>query len=151
MNKVTEQQACFPEQVDGSQLNSQCQLPYGLNANHVYKAMRDFLEFLGFINQQLHTKSIPRLESFLLPANFSSIVGEFMNMTIPRYCDGLVKNRCHNGHPDRIPTGAFPEDAVQYATEGIEVKGVSTSRRLARAQPRSSVVDGLSLRQQYSE
>jgi hypothetical protein len=85
--------------------------------------MLAFVEFLGFINRQLHTKSIPRLESFLMPANFSSIVGEFMNMTIPRFCDGLVKNRYHNGHPDLIPKGAFPDDAVQYATEGVEVKG----------------------------
>lgn len=37
-----------------------------------------------------------------MPANFSSIVGEFMNMTIPRTCDGLVKNRYHNGYSHLI-------------------------------------------------
>lgn len=85
--------------------------------------MADFTEFLGFINQQLHVKGMPRLESFLMPAGFSSIVGEFINLTIPRYCANLVKNKYHNGHPDLIPRGMFPNDAVQYAHEGIEVKG----------------------------
>lgn len=85
--------------------------------------MGDFIDFLGFINQQLHTKQILRLESFLMPANFSSIVGEFMNMSIPKHCPDLVKNQYHNGHPDLIPRGLFPDDAVQYAHDGIEVKG----------------------------
>lgn len=58
-----------------------------------------------------------------MPANFSSMVGEFMNITIPKYCSGLAKNRYHNGHPDLLPKGMFPGDAVQYAHEGIEVKG----------------------------
>jgi hypothetical protein len=52
---------------------------------HVRAAMIDFLDFLGFINQQLHTRNMPRLEGFLMPANFSSIVGEFMNLTLPKY------------------------------------------------------------------
>jgi hypothetical protein len=81
------------------------------------------VDFLGFINQQLHSKEFPRLESFLMPASFSSLVGEFMNLTIPRYCSGLVKNRYHNGHPDLLPAGMFPDNAVQYAHEGVEIKG----------------------------
>ena len=59
--------------------------------------MLDFLGFLEFINQQLYTKQMQRLESLLMPANFSSIVGEFIISRIPRYCAGLVKNRYHNG------------------------------------------------------
>lgn len=98
-------------------------LRHSLTTQHIHKAMNDFVDFLGFINQQLNTKDIPRLETFLMPANFSSIVGEFMNMSIPKYCSSLVKNQYHNGHPDLIPKGMFPDDSVQYASEGIEVKG----------------------------
>ncbi len=123
MTKFTEAEACFPVQIDESQFNPHCVLPYGLETAHVYRAMQDFIDFLGFVNQQLNTKSIPRLESLLMPANFSSIVGEFMNMTIPRYCDSLVKNRYHNGHPDLIPRGVYEDDSVQHAGEGIEIKG----------------------------
>ena len=58
-----------------------------------------------------------------MPANFSSIVGEFMAMTIPKYCRSLVMNQYHNGHPDLIPKGMFPNNAVQYSEQGIEIKG----------------------------
>lgn len=85
--------------------------------------MSDFVDFLGFINQQLQRKGIERLEAMLMPANFSSIVGEFMNSSIPKYCAGVVKNTYHNGHPDLLPTGRFPSNAVQHGSEGIEVKG----------------------------
>lgn len=115
--------ACTPATIQHDAFNSNCILPYGLTAAHVRQAMEDFVDFLGFINMQLHSKSLPRLESFLMPANFSSIVGEFMVMRIPEYCQRLVKNRYHNGHPDLIPKGRFPGDAIQYASEGIEVKG----------------------------
>jgi hypothetical protein len=115
--------ACMPQPIKPNSFNPSCILPYGLTIEHVARAMDDFLDFLGFINQQLHAKKIPRLESFLMPAGFSSIVGEFMNISIPKYCAGLAKNQYHNGHPDLIPRGMFPDDAVQYATEGIEVKG----------------------------
>jgi hypothetical protein len=121
----TEQEvlACTPCTIEPDSFNQVCVLPYGLAVEHLCKAMRDFLDFLGFVNQQLHTKRIARLESFLMPANFSSIVGEFMNLTIPKYCASLAKNQYHNGHPDLIPTGVFPDNAVQHAAEGIEVKG----------------------------
>jgi hypothetical protein len=122
-HKSQEQLACFPEPLTLERFNQNCFLPYGLDVSYIQQAMSDFLEFLGFINRRLHTKAISRLESFLMPANFSSIVGEFINISIPKYCPALVKNRYHNGHPDLIPRGMFPDDAVQHATEGIEIKG----------------------------
>ncbi len=115
--------ACKLESINRDYFNLNCILPYGLTVDHLFQAMKDFLDFLGFINQQLHIKGIPRLESFLMPANFSSIVGEFMNISIPKYCSTLVKNQYHNGHPDLIPRGMFSDDAVQHATEGLEIKG----------------------------
>lgn len=84
--------------------------------------MIDFFEFLGFINQQLHERNMERLESMLMPANFSSIVGEFIISNIPKYCSSLVKNKYHNGHPDLIPYGVFPQNAVRHSHEGIEIK-----------------------------
>ena len=123
MSNDREYKACTPIPVNPNRFNPNCSLPYGLTVEHVRRAMEDFIDFLGFINQQLHSKGIPRLESFLMPANFSSIVGEFINIRIPEYCPYLAKNRYHNGHPDLIPKGRFPDDAVQYAQDGIEVKG----------------------------
>lgn len=103
--------------------NSNAVLPYGCTVGHIQQSMEEFIDFLGFINQQLATKGIKRFESMLMPANFSSMVGEFMNSNIPKYCPTIVKNQYHNGHPDLVPKSLFPNDSVQHAEEGIEIKG----------------------------
>ncbi len=120
---MEETQACTPRLINSNGFNANCTLPYGLEVGHVQNAMQDFLDFLGFVNLQLSTKAMPRLESFLMPAIFSSMVGEYINITIPKYCPTLVKNQYHNGHPDLIPVGVFANNAVRYSTEGLEIKG----------------------------
>lgn len=123
-----EKAACTPIKLTPNGFNSEAQLPYGLNIEHIRLAMEEFLEFLGFINLQLYSRNIPRLEKFVMPANFSSLVGEFMNISIPKYCPSLVKNQYHNGHPDLIPAGMFKDDAHQHASEGVEVKASRYAR-----------------------
>lgn len=122
MRDELELQACIPHPLHPEGFNLNAELPYGLQVEHVRSAMTGFLEFLGFINQQLASRDIQRIETMLMPANFSSIVGEFMAANIPRYCATLAKNRYHNGHPDLIPAGMFENDAVQYTHKGIEIK-----------------------------
>lgn len=115
--------ACKPVPLNPKRFNRASKIPCGVTTTHVRKAMQDFLEFLGFINTQLNTKAIERLESFLMPANFSSMVGEFMGAAIPKYCKTIVRNKYHNGHPDMLPKGRFAGDAILHASEGIEIKG----------------------------
>jgi hypothetical protein len=57
-----------------------------------------------------------------MPANFSSIVGEFMTATIPKHCKSVVKNNYHNGHPDLVPAGIYEKDACLHGDQGIEIK-----------------------------
>lgn len=115
--------ACTPVPIDPSGFNPKAVLPYGCTIGHIRQSMEEFIDFLGFIDQQLYTKGIQRFESMLMPANFSSMVGEFMNSSLPKYCSTLAKNQYHNGHPDLVPKGLFPNDSVQHAEEGIEIKG----------------------------
>jgi hypothetical protein len=117
-----EEAACTPIPINPDGFNVAAELPYGLQIDHIRAAMADFVEFIGFINTQMHTKGLIRLESMLMPANFSSMVGEFMSATIPRYCSVLVKNKYHNGHPDLVPTELYPGNAILHGSEGIEVK-----------------------------
>jgi hypothetical protein len=117
-----ERAACNPVPVDPSGFNPAARMPYGLQPAHIQAAMSSFVDVLGFINGQLHSNGIERLESMLMPANFSSVVGEFVISNIPRHCATLAKNRYHNGHPDLVPAGRFLGNAVQHATEGIEIK-----------------------------
>jgi len=115
--------ACVPVPVDPNAFNPSARIPYGVTPEHVRKAMEEYIDFLGFINGQLHKKKIGRLESFLMPANFSSIVGEFMAAAIPKQCKTVIRNKYHNGHPDMIPVGHYPSDSILHGPEGIEIKG----------------------------
>lgn len=117
-----EHAACSPLALDPDGFNPNCVLPYGLSTGAVRSSMQSFLDFLGFINAQLRTKELPRLESMLMAANFSSMVGEFLGANIPKHCPTLARNRYHNGHPDLIPAGQFKGEAVQYAHDGVEIK-----------------------------
>jgi hypothetical protein len=114
--------ACTPKAIDPAGFNRAAILPYGLTTDHIAGAMTDFLYFLRLVNTGLHSEKIARLEAIMMSANFSSLVGEFMNAGIPKYRKTLVKNKYHNGHPDMIPAGMFPGDSVQHAAEGIEIK-----------------------------
>lgn len=122
MAKNLEHSACTPIPTSGGGFNPNAELPYGLQLEHLSSAMQSFLDFLKFVNLELYRRKISRLESMLMPANFSSIVSEFMTTTIPKYCSALVKNTYHNGYPDLVPIGMFPKDAIQYSNEGIEIK-----------------------------
>ena len=51
-----ELQACSPIAVDPDSFNPDCDLPYGLETIHIYQAMNEFIDFIGFINEQLKTK-----------------------------------------------------------------------------------------------
>ena len=117
-----EEKACKAIHPKPEGFNRDAEIPYGLTINSIHKAMDAFVDFLSFINTQLHTKRMPRLETLLMPANFSSMVGEFIVTVIPQYCRTLVKNHYHNGHPDLIPKDMFPGNSILHATEGIEVK-----------------------------
>lgn len=121
--KRLEERACFPEKVRIEDFNPRAQIPFGVSIEHICAAMNEFVGFIGFLSQQLHGKQLMRLENMLMPANFSSMVGEFISASLPKYCSTVCKNNYHNGHPDLLPTGIFPRNTVQHADQGIEIKG----------------------------
>jgi hypothetical protein len=123
-----EERACHPVSVDRSKFNPAAVIPYGLTIEHIAKAMEEFIDFLGFINGQLHGRSLQRMETMMMPANFSSLVGEFAITAIPKHCKRLVRNEYHNGHPDLLPAGMYPGSSKQYAEEEIEAKGSRYAR-----------------------
>lgn len=122
-DELLERTACTPCPIDIAHFNRKAVIPYGLTVDHIHAAMNEFLGLLGFINDQLYSRQMERLESFLMPANFSSIVGEFAAMTIPKHCKSIARNKYHNGHPDLVPFGRYPRDSIQHGDAGIEVKG----------------------------
>jgi hypothetical protein len=121
--KYSEEDACKATPVDPSKFNSDAVLPHGLEIEHIQEAVSDFVGFLTLVNDGLHGAGLPRFESFAMPANFSSIVGEFMIVRMAEHCSGLAKNAYHNGHPDLVPVGVYGDDSVLHGDHGIEVKG----------------------------
>ena len=124
-----ETSACTPQPLTQNGFNQNCILPYGLSIEHIEKAMHDHLDYLRLINQTVNSAGKLRLESLLMPANFSSMVGEYLNTMLPKYCLDLVKNQYPNGHPDLIPSNRFENNAVQHSSEGIEIKASLHSSR----------------------
>ena len=122
MKEDLELKACTPHPLHGEGFNFSADLPYGLEVDHVRSSMNAYIDFLGFINQQLNTRGLQRFEKMIMPANFSSMVGEFMGVTLPEFCPTIAKNNYHNGHPDIVPAGLFVDDAVQHSDKGIEIK-----------------------------
>jgi hypothetical protein len=125
---MDEATACIPVPVNPNAFNAAVQLPYGLTTDHIRQAMESFTFFLGLVNGALHGKRLDRLETILMPANFSSIVGEFVGAAIPKFHPKLIRNRFPNGHPDLIPAGLYPNDRVKIASEGVEVKASQQTR-----------------------
>jgi len=115
--------ALTPEKPEQAGFNPKAAIPFGVTAAHVKSAMDEFADFLEFVDTQLLDKGMTRFEDMLMPANFSSMVGEFMSVGIPKYCKTVVKNQYHNGHPDLLPAGKHEGNAAQHAgKDGIEIK-----------------------------
>jgi hypothetical protein len=116
--------SCTPIAPDPKCFNPKAVIPYNVTTEHIRMAMKGFVEFLGFVDRELRNRDLIRLEDMLMPANFSSMVGEFMAANIPKYCTTIVRNNYHNGHPDMLPAGKYKNDMAQHAgSDGIEIKG----------------------------
>jgi hypothetical protein len=50
-----ELKACTPQSIDPNGFNPNAILPHGCTIEAIEKAMKDFIDFLGFVNQQLNT------------------------------------------------------------------------------------------------
>ncbi len=114
---------CVPEQPSLENFNHNARIPFGVSVEHVFQAMVDFTDFLRTVDTELVRKEMARLEDMLMPANFSSMVGEFITSNLPKHCPTIAKNSYHNGHPDLLPAGKYPGNAAQHVgSDGIEVK-----------------------------
>lgn len=48
--------ACTPVPVDRRAFNPKAKIPYGVTTEHIRLAMGDLIDFLAFVNSQLHRK-----------------------------------------------------------------------------------------------
>ena len=79
---------CFPERPSVEHLNANATIPFGVSAEHVFRSMMDFVDFLQTVDAELVRNRMARLEDILMPANFSSMVGEFITSNLPEALPG---------------------------------------------------------------
>ena len=112
--------------VDG-RFNPDATLPYELRLKDFEAAIQDAYDLLFDINSALAARGLRRLEDTVRPAVFSGVLSDTIANSVARHSRVLVANAFHNGHPDLLPEGVYPLNAVPAGTQGVEVKVTSGS------------------------
>lgn len=108
--------------VDKSKLNRDAALPYDLRLLDFESAMQDVYDFFYDVNRHLTGKGLSRLEDTLRKANLSGTVSDMLTASVAAHSRTLVQNRYHNGHPDLLVRGLYPDDSAKAGDEGVEIK-----------------------------
>lgn len=110
------------QKVDLASLNAKAKLPYKLRIDDFAIAMQDVYDFFYDVNALFDKKGLPRLEEVLRAANMSGMISDMLTASMANHSRTLVQNSYHNGHPDLIVGGRYPNDSVKAGTDGIEIK-----------------------------
>jgi len=89
--------------------------------------MQDVYDFFYDVNLHLRVRSLPRLDDMLRPAICSGVISDMLTESLAKHSRSLTVNAYHNGHPDLVVRGVYPNDSVKSGSEGVEVK--STRKR----------------------
>ncbi len=107
---------------DPSKFHPDAELLYMLRLEDFGLVMQDIYDFFFDVNTHLSAKGLKRLDDMLRPAAMSGLVSDMVTASMARHSRVLVENRHHNGHPDLIVQGRYPDDAVKAGDEGVEIK-----------------------------
>uniref|UniRef100_A0A7C9JEV0 Restriction endonuclease n=1 Tax=Muribaculaceae bacterium Z82 TaxID=2304548 RepID=A0A7C9JEV0_9BACT len=97
-------------------------LPYNLTVDNFAATMNEVYDFMHDVNTAMVSKGWQRLEDFLDTAAISGMLSSILGYSLASKSRQLIVNACHNGHPDLLPTGIYPNNACHNAEEGVEVK-----------------------------
>lgn len=108
--------------VDVAKFNRHGHLPYDLRLQDFQMAMQDVYDFLYDVNSHLSGRGLQRLDDMLRPAILSGVLSDMLTASLAKHSRVLTENQYHNGHPDLVVQGVYPNNAVKAGTEGVEVK-----------------------------
>jgi hypothetical protein len=110
-------------QVNREGFNPELALPYSLRPEDFAMAMDDVYVMLGNVNDALVERGLLPLESSVRGAIYSGLLSDLLTAALAAHALGLTKNAYpSNPHPDLLPVGRYPANAVKSAEEGVEVK-----------------------------
>lgn len=108
--------------LDPSKFNPAAELPFELRIEDFRAAVQDVYDFFFDVNRGLTDKGLDRLDDMLRPASMSGIVSDMLTASLCKHSRTLAVNAFHNGHPDLIVRGQYPNNAVKSGELGVEVK-----------------------------
>jgi hypothetical protein len=110
------------EKVDTARFNQAATPPYSLRLNDFQIAMEDVYDFFFDVNNFFLERGLPRLDDLLRPANMSGLLSDMLTASIAKHSRTLVQNCYHNGHPDLLLGGKYPNNCAKAGDEGVEIK-----------------------------
>ena len=113
--------------VDDNWFNPAPRLTFNLRIEDVALAMQDVYDFFFDVNSFLLGRGLPRLDDTIRPAILSGLISDMLTESVAKHSRSLTPNRFHNGHPDLLVAGVYPENKAKAGTMGVEVK--STGKR----------------------
>jgi len=105
-----------------SGFNTELRLPYELRVKDFDLAMQDVYDFFFDVNSNLLGKGLKRLDDLLRPAQMSGFVSDMLTASLAKHARSLTENGYHNGHPDLLVEGVYPNNSVAAGDEGLEIK-----------------------------
>ena len=105
-----------------TKFNPDARLPYELRKEDFALVMQDVYDFFFDVNTHLYNKGIPRLDEMLRKAAMSGLLSDMITASLAQHSRVLVQNNYHNGHPDLIVNGRYPNDSVKAGKQGVEIK-----------------------------
>lgn len=108
--------------VDASMFNREREFPFALRILDFQAAMQDVYDFFHDVNDLLLNRGLRRLDDLMRPAAMSGFISDLLTSSLASHSRTLTENRYHNGHPDLVVKGAYPNDRVKSGSEGIEIK-----------------------------
>ncbi len=110
------------QEIDELCFNSSVGMPYQLRQYDFVLAMQDVYDFFYDVNTHLTSKGLSRLEDTLRKANLSGTLSDMTTANLANHSRTLTQNTYHNGHPDLIVKGMYPNDSIKSGSNGVEIK-----------------------------
>ena len=108
--------------LDASNFNHELVLPFELRLQDFHLAVQDVYDFFYDVNVHLTDRGLQRLDDMLRPAIMSGVLSDMLTASLAKHSRALTENRYHNGHPDLVVQGVYPNNAVKAGLKGVEVK-----------------------------
>jgi len=103
--------------------NPKAQFPPGLTLEDIVFSIKNFYGILNTVNRALVDAIGLRLEELLRPNSFPDFITISLVRSIASHSKRWTYNRKHDGFPDLIEIGKYPDNRVHHGG-GIEIKAI---------------------------